>query len=753
MPIFRFDTPPSGSAHVTGQHGALVRPTARHTPYRSVTASTNSGGGSTPSFGGRTDRFNPISDRLELGSIVEQMIPRTLSGLNELFRKMYARDGVLGTGIDIWAYAPWSGFDVVGVKDPAIRRFFEDAFQIFGANAEDMIPLSAEYLTQGRVCASLLYDSAKGYWTDFLPHDQDLLTFTPLPVRGFDPKIDLALSPGDRQWVHSDDYRDRAAFEAMPSRLLEAFKSGQRRIPLDPFATLFAARRTGLNDRLGTSLLTRATPIFALEIALLDAHVTGARRRAGELIHVKVGIENVWEPTADEMAEIGASFQRAEEDVLGGIVTTGQGVDVSPARAMGTFIKWTDEMEGLANQKMRAIGLSEALMNADASLATADNASNLFTERARQERMFLVRDTYLKMATTLARAHGFVRRSVAELEHRVRVNRNSYDPALPMDSGGSGGGPVEELILKNLTQDRALQIPKTDLIVPGIAWHKQLAPESDTAYLDVMDRLEGKGLPIPLRMWASRGGFNIDDALAGLDEDLRLRKKFAAWKAVVDNGDFSNVTDDLASEDIESADNQDVVPGQEDAADATTPRTAPAAEPAAEQAADTPEVQQAMTLQSAALWDRARSLPGFRYPVVARVIAGLNPRILGDREALLRTLYRKFDGNRRRVEVMSYLLMRAGLTTQKLPMSRETVDDLVQHITQNAVGKESSKLREVMLLHRIQSVRPSSGAPRAARSVSAAVPKIETRRADVVDMLAREDELPQQNIVSGISVR
>src|SRR5690554_2794489 len=70
--------------------------------------------------GANIDMYNPIYDRLDEGSIIEDWIPRDASGLNQMFSLMYHRDHIAGSVVDIISDLIWSDFDLVGIDDPEI---------------------------------------------------------------------------------------------------------------------------------------------------------------------------------------------------------------------------------------------------------------------------------------------------------------------------------------------------------------------------------------------------------------------------------------------------------------------------------------------------------------------------------------------------------------------------------------------------------------------------------------------------------
>jgi thiamine monophosphate kinase len=88
--------------------------------------------------------------------------------------------------------------------------------------------------------------------------------------------------------------------------------------------------------------------------------------------------------------------------------------------------------------------------------------------------------------------------------------------------------------------------------IPTVNWHKQLRPVSDNDMMDVLDKLEGLGLPVTLRALAASGGVNIESLFSDYEEDQRMRKrledmksKFAQGEQTTDSGDefaLSSVT-------------------------------------------------------------------------------------------------------------------------------------------------------------------------------------------------------------------
>lgn len=348
---------------------------------------TEFGGGQS---GATVDRYNPVRDRLEEGSIVEDWIPRDASGLDDMFMLMYHRDAYAGTVVDLISDLIWCEYDLMGVQDKEILKIYQDSLEAINV-VSTMPDLTREYLVLGRSVSSMIFDKGRGIFKDLVNHDPSMIRLTPIPIKGFDPKIDLIPSPALKMFVDSNDPRDLDAKKILPPAYLDAIRKassggnsnrksgmdlgntwmsassaqgsmGFGGMPLDPINTLFVARKVFNRDMIGTSLFTRLINFWALEKALINATMASTRRRSRSILHVKAGIDNLWEPTAQEMDNIAGMFIQADEDPVGAVVTTRTGVDATEIRQGQDFYKWSDEWQLLTEGKLRALGANDALL-------------------------------------------------------------------------------------------------------------------------------------------------------------------------------------------------------------------------------------------------------------------------------------------------------------------------------------------------------------------------------------------------------
>lgn len=538
-----------GSTHSRKSQGPQQKATANHGgigpgPAPSFSAGDMGGHGSE----NIADLYNPVRDRLDEGSIIEDWIPRDQSGLNEMFKLMYHRDPIAGTVVDLLAELIWSDFELTGVSDPAIKSIYQECLDRIDI-ADVMPAITREYLVLGRSVSSLMYDKSSGLFTDIVTHDPSFTRLTPIPIHGHDPKVDLLPSPGVRAFLSSNDIRDIEARKSLPQDFVNALTNasgtgsgysnysypssgyggglssnagggfgipanGQHGsgvntgIPLDPLTTVFLARRVFMYDYIGTSLYTRIINFWALEKALLNATMAYARRRIAPILHVKMGIDNVWEPTPDEIANVAGMFIQADQDPVGAIVATRTGIDASEVRSGTDFYKWSDEWTLLTEGKMRALGANDALLSGDATYSNQETARMFFMERALALRNVMVNDMfYHKLFPLIAKVHGFTKRSKAELDHKVRVKRTQQD-------------------FDNTSE--------SDLIIPSFKWQKELTNDINQNKLDVYEILEEKGVPITLENWASAGGMNLEEQISDMDMDAEIRQRVNEYKSTFD---------------------------------------------------------------------------------------------------------------------------------------------------------------------------------------------------------------------------
>jgi len=441
-------------------------------------------------FGGnnaKVDRFNPIFDDLSRGTVAEDWIPRDPRLQNRMFRMMFARDEIAGPVVETISELVWSDFDITGIRDPAIRGTYEAAKD--AVKVDRYLPeITKEYLVIGRSVIQLVLDPTAGIWTDLVIQDSDYLKVGMIPRTGFMPKIDVLPSPELQAFARSQDPRDLDAKRGLPKSMLDQFAQNQP-VPLDPKTTAYLPRRSFFNDVFGTSFYVRNIPFWGLQKAMINATLTGYRRRAGPITQIAVGSED-WEPTPEQIDALVSAYTAAEEDSVSSTIGTRYDVAFNQIRGgLNEMWKWSDEFAFLKEAKLAMFGVSELLITGEYNIDTT-TAPTVFLERLKAHRRYIVEGFLMqKFFRSLAVVHDFRQRTPAELAHRIRIDND-----------------------------------ERDLILPTLNFHRNLDAAADSARVDLLDKMEEKGLYVPRGEWnRALGGGDLMARMKNAAEDLEMK--------------------------------------------------------------------------------------------------------------------------------------------------------------------------------------------------------------------------------------
>lgn len=452
-----------------------------------------------------------------------------------LYRDMYYFDAIAGSATDMISSLPFSDFTIAGINDKKVLSAFRES--VDRLNIRTMLPeISIDYLVLGTFLASLLYDKGNKVFTDIMPHAVENAEITKLPFYNQDPIIEVAF-PDHIKKVFTKESKRIASLkkkygDTVISKLLT------NKLELDPLSTIYLPRRT-FSSLEGTSYFKRLIPIYLLEKNLFRGTLIESSRRQRGILHLTVGDGDQWEPTPDDLDFVTDLFLNADADPLGAIIATRLGVSVEEIRQGGEFWKINDVWDSTTTMKMRALGISEGLLSGDASWNTMETSLTVFIDYLRAYRDMITRKVfYNKIFPLISLVNGF------------SVNTNG------------------KIILKdNLMQDNIednldLLQDGSKLLIPTVHWAKQLKPEGDSNYFDILDKLTQAGVPIPLRVVAAAGGFNLDELFTQQEDDLTLRErvgeyfqklqevkaKFAPPEAAGDDGSSGGGGDDFSGE-------------------------------------------------------------------------------------------------------------------------------------------------------------------------------------------------------------
>jgi len=468
--------------------------------------------------------------------IVQETTPETV---RMLCRDAYRYDAISGATVDLLSILPWSNVTLSGIKDAKVLEKYTQS--ISNMNLMMLMPeLTVDYLVNGAFISKNIFDTNKGIYTGIAPQAIDSCDIMPVPVYGRDPLINVRFSEHFKKLLMLAREDDRA--KNILKDLGDNFETNLRKgyIALDPETTTYIPRRSFATEVHGTSFLQRIIPYWIIEKALLRGTIELSYRRQKSLLHLIIGDEE-WEPTNDELANFVNLFLQADQDPTGAIVATRPGVVPTELGSSSGFWR-IDEIQQSTNEvKYKALGVSESMLSGDANLNTLDTAMSTFLERLKYMRFSITQSLfYNKLFPHIAVSNNF-RAKKDEMRHEVQGrysdNGFQYEEIARADYESkedyeirrnlfSGAGVVSSR--PNYVYSE--KFDAADYQMPKINWIKNLKPEADSAYMDVLEKLEDKGLPIPLRVWAAAGGVNIAEMIYGYEDDIKLRKITASHK-------------------------------------------------------------------------------------------------------------------------------------------------------------------------------------------------------------------------------
>jgi hypothetical protein len=423
---------------------------------------------------------------------------------HRLYRDIYYQDPVAGSAVDMISSLPFSEFSLGGISSSAALNTFMETIERL--NLRTMLPeMCVDYLVLGQHCSSMLYNKDRKVFTDIMPHAIENLSMEPLPFYSQDPIITAKFPDSIRSALSKDSKRVRQLKEYVGSGIIDKISGGE--LELDPLSTLYIPRKTFSHSPIGTSYYRRILPIYLIEKNLFRGTLIESARRQRGIMHITLGDGDQWEPSVADLEFITELFMNADSDPLGAIIATRLGVATEELRQGGDFWKSTDFADSVLSHKTRALGISEGLLSGDANYATADTSLTVFIEMLRSFReMFTRKLFYNKLFPLVSMLNGYTVNSKGKMS-------------------------VKESLMDSMAPEEALYRMNdgSKLLIPTITWAKQLKPEGDSTYLDMLKGMTELGVPVPLRVMAAAGGLNIEELLRSQDDDLDARKRIADY--------------------------------------------------------------------------------------------------------------------------------------------------------------------------------------------------------------------------------
>ena len=497
--------------------------------------SQSNGGMPVPGSQNTTVTGNPIT--LDLEPLLTGLTPELEAQyFHRLYRDMYYHDPLCGSAVDLMSMFPFSDFSMGGITNPRVQQEYEE--NIERLNVRTLMPdLSIDYLVLGAHISSLIFNPDSKKFVDILPHTIENTKVTPLPFYSQDPIITVTFPDDVRAAIASGSKRIERLKAMYGKTVFEKIAEGT--LELDPLSTLYIPRRTFTKNDRGTSFYRRVLPIYLIEKNLMRGTLIESARRQRGILHITCGDGENWDPTLEDLNFVTELFANADSDPTGAILATKAGIVTEEIRGPGDFWKVNEFWDAINPHKLRALGISESFMSMDATYSTSDTALSVFIEMIRSYRDMITRKVFTnRVLPLISLVNGFVVSKSGKLSIRPEMfdNMDPEDAMLAMNDGSK-------------------------LFIPTINWNKQLKPEGDSAYIEMLQSMGDKGIPIPLRMMAAAAGITLEDLVKHQSEDLVWRKRMQDYVDQIkklnppaDSAEASAIDQDVVSTVLASVD-------------------------------------------------------------------------------------------------------------------------------------------------------------------------------------------------------
>lgn len=284
--------------------------------------------------------------------------------IQRLYRDIYYNDAVGGSAVDLYSTLPFSEFGIGGITDDKIMEPYMETVERLNIRTL-LSELSVDHLVSGAFLGSLLFDRNREIFLDIMTHRIEDAEIQALPFYGQDPIINVSIPEELRTILSStsDSKRVKQVQAMLGPDVIKTLTSAE--IELDAISTIYIPRKTFSNNPLGTSYYRRILPIYLIEKNLFRGTLVESSRRQRGMLHISLGDGEDWIPTIEDMNATTDLFMNADADPLGAVITTRTGIATEELRAGGEFWKITDIWDSTVQNKLRALGISEAFLSGE----------------------------------------------------------------------------------------------------------------------------------------------------------------------------------------------------------------------------------------------------------------------------------------------------------------------------------------------------------------------------------------------------
>lgn len=424
-----------------------------------------------------------------------------------LYTDIYHNDSIAGSIVDIKSTLMFSEFTLGGILDRKVADDFQE--NIERLDLRTLMPdMQVDYDVKGAFVGSLLYNGTSQVFSRVMPHAYENVKVDQLPFHGTDPLITVAFPEHIRSTMASDSPRVKALREFLGADVMKQLSN--EALELDPKSTVYVPRRGGSTST-AISYYRRVLPWYLMEKNLFRGTLVRSAMRQKGILHITLDGAGEWEPTVADMQMATDLFMNADADPIGAVVATRGGISTEEIRDPQGGWTVFDNKDSIDAIKMKALGIGEAFLSGDATYTNGDTSTSFFIDGVRMQRDYLTRKAlYNKIFPMISALKGYTLNASGKL---IKAG-NSLEKLDPL-------GSFERLN------------DGTRLLIPTVHWEKTLKPEGDQQYLDMLQAMSDKGVPVPLRAMAAAGGVSLDRILADQAADLHIQEALYEYQKKV----------------------------------------------------------------------------------------------------------------------------------------------------------------------------------------------------------------------------
>jgi len=373
-------------------------------------------------------RLSSPEIRNPLLNLVNFYLPYDRRTLNQWIRYYDKFQPVIGNCIDLHGEFPMSDFNFTNIDDSKVTQFYDDWKEDIDL-VQWTFEISREYELIGETFTFWPWDEDTGVWDEYVVLNPDLLEIKTVnwgygksTVFTYDPPQEL------KELVKDQDPRVHQLLTDLDDVVYENLLAGKR-IPIDGWNMIALMRRSSPYEARGTSPILRVLKELLYEDKIREAQYAIADQQITPVQLWKLGDPaSGYMPTDQDLADFRDLLLSGAHDPLFTIVSHGA-VSLDLIGYTGKLLPVIPEFEWVEQRIMIGLFTNKAMITGEGpTYSNAVVAMKALQGRYQSKRDKIAKLIKKRLLTEIAKSQKFIKRSQAELSHRVRTSKRLMVP-------------------------------------------------------------------------------------------------------------------------------------------------------------------------------------------------------------------------------------------------------------------------------------------------------------------------------------